>query len=83
MKYAHAIVIAVSVGIASLVLYAGVQHNPMGAFCLNENLDVCEFDYKYATIIWFSWFLPLFLIQEAIVLVAVFVKKMLTNKPGE
>ncbi len=80
MKYILVISTLISIGIASFALYAGIQHNPMGAFCKDDNLDVCDFDYFYAVVIWLSWFIPFFVGQSIIILPARFFHKALTNK---
>lgn len=80
MKYIYLTAFIIATLIACFALYAGIDHNPMGVFCKNENLDLCEFDYSYALFIWFSWFIPFFLGQVAIIFIIQKIKKFLTNK---
>lgn len=61
-------VFIISVFIASFALYAGITHNPMDVFCINRN--TCNFNFSYAAFIWFSWFIPVFIIP--LIIVAIF-----------
>lgn len=49
----------ISAPLAGFPVYVGIQHNAMGECCLNGDLDICDFDYFYAAMIWFSWFIVL------------------------
>jgi len=80
MRYILLLSALISIGIASFALYAGIQHNPMGAFCKDDNLDVCDFDYIYSMIIWLSWFIPFFIGQGVIIFLISLIHKAITNK---
>ncbi len=77
MKYVYLIAFLIATLIACFALYAGIDHNSMGAFCKDENLDLCKFDYSYAVSIWLSWFIPFFLGQLAIIFIIKMIKKFL------
>ena len=62
--------IAISILIGVVALYAGLQHNAMGEFCRNDNLDVCDIDYLYALGIFLSWFIVSLLVQIFVILTA-------------
>ncbi|PCI14510.1 MAG: hypothetical protein COB71_02085 [Thiotrichales bacterium] len=78
MRYIIFLSTLTSIGIASFVLYAGIQHNPMGAFCKDENLDVCDFDYIYSVVIWLSWFIPFFVGQGIVIFLISLITKRST-----
>jgi hypothetical protein len=68
---------------AFIPLYVGIQHNSMGEFCKNDNLDLCSFDYFYAFGIWTSWFAAIFISLIGISVVThlcVVGYKVITNK---
>ncbi|WP_442499161.1 hypothetical protein [Methylobacter sp. sgz302048] len=74
---------AVSFLVAFVPLYVGIQHNSMGEFCKNDDLDLCSFDYFYAFGIWTSWFAIIFgsLIGISVVVrLCIVGHKVITNK---
>jgi hypothetical protein len=74
---------AVSFLVAFVPLYVGIQHNSMGEFCKNDDLDLCSFDYFYAFGIWTSCFAIIFgsLIGISVVVrLCIVGYKVITNK---
>jgi hypothetical protein len=80
MRYFIFVVFLIACSIASFALYAGIQHNPMGEFCKNEDLSTCDFDYIYALIIWLSWFIPFFVLPAAVMIAIKYAIKVLTRR---
>ena len=75
MKRALLVSFSISVLLGIFALYAGMQHNTMGEFCRDDNLDVCKIDYLYASFIFLSWVVVSFLAQIiAIYLVRIFIR---------
>jgi len=77
MKIIIFLILIVSTSVASVALYAGIDHNPMDIFCINS--VTCSFDYGYAAYIWFSWFIPVFIIPLIIIFTYRFLKTFLTR----
>ena len=61
--------------VASIALYAGITHNPMDVFCIER--DSCNFDYAYASYVWFSWFLTISIPLVIVAIIAKYIKKFL------
>ncbi len=80
MKYVHLTIVTLSAVLASLVLYAAFDHNPMGAFCRDEILEPCNIDYAYASVIWLSWFLPPLLLLEGTLMVVMLLKRFVASR---
>ena len=49
--------------IATVAVFVGIKHNPMGEFCVGNDLDNCRIDWLYALQLWFFWCIPVFLMQ--------------------
>ena len=84
MKIVIACLVAAAFLVALVPLSVGIQHNAMGEFCRNGNLDTCSFDYVYAIGIWGLWFVAVFGALVAVLIVArlCFVGlKAVINKP--
>lgn len=80
MKWAMIVAFAIATVIASFALYAGIQHNSMGEFCAGGNLDVCEFDFAYAVILWLSWFIPAMLGLSLVTGLAIFIVRLFRRR---
>jgi len=77
MKAIILLIFIASAFVASVALYAGIDHNPMDVFCINSS--ACSFDYGYAVFIWLSWFIPFFVVPLIIILIYRAFKKFLTS----
>lgn len=80
MKWPLILSLTIAVLVASFALYAGIQHNPMGAFCAGDDLDDCRFDYAYAAVLWFSWFIPVALASGLMVFFVRFFARLLLKR---
>lgn len=80
MKWPLILSVIIAAFVASFALYAGIQHNPMGAFCAGDDLDECRFDYAYAAVIWLSWFVPVALASSLVAFFARFVAQLLLRR---
>lgn len=59
------ICLLISVILAILPVYVGLQHNAMGEFCVNDILAPCDLDYLYASSLWLSWLVFIFIVIAA------------------
>ena len=53
-----AISAALSGLLASYIVYAAINHNPMGAYCTNPGEVNCNLDYLNLLGLWGFWFIP-------------------------
>jgi hypothetical protein len=67
MKIALLISALVSMALGLLMVYIGLQHNPMGEFCMNQNQSDCRLDWLYIMGLWLSWFIVLFVGQSFLI----------------
>jgi len=83
MKKTLIIPLLVSLIIASLALYVGLQHNSMGEFCKEVEVN-CNIDYLYSAGIWSAWYITSFVVQISIIyilkLLLHFKKRVLTKR---
>jgi hypothetical protein len=79
MKIYLTIALLVSICIASFALYAGITHNAMGEFCKDLDLEVCRFDFAYASFIWFGWFIPTYIVQVFLIVASKYLYLFLTK----
>lgn len=86
MKKFLLIFIVVGAIIASIAVFVGIKHNPMGEFCIGNDIDNCRIDWIYASQLWFFWFTPVFLIQTVILFAVKFMiswsKKLTSASTG-
>ncbi len=66
--------------VSSVVLYAALQHNPQGEF---YSLDNGRIEFAYIAMLFFSWFIPVFIVCSIVGATVVFscqLLKRLYNK---
>lgn len=80
MKWSLILSLFIAALVASIALYAGIQHNPMGALCAGDDLDECRFGYAYAAVIWLSWFIPVALASGLLAFFARFFARLLLKR---